>query len=80
MPRRGESVPFAFVAEAESFRSNVAPPPPPPVGAGQRLRTALGALGVVAGLVGALVLGVPALDAGENGGTAGTQQEAARGR
>ncbi len=27
MSRRGESVPFAFIAEADRFRSNVTPPP-----------------------------------------------------
>ena len=27
MFRRGESVPFAFIADAERFRSNVTPPP-----------------------------------------------------
>lgn len=29
MFHRREAVPFAFVAEADAFRSNVTPPPPP---------------------------------------------------
>ena len=61
MFRRREPVPFAFVAEADRFRSNVTPPPrtdaPPPSG---RPVTLIG-LTVVAGLVGSLMLGVPAL-------------------
>jgi len=62
MSRRGESVPFAFLADAERFRSNIAPPPPPQRSAAQRAGSALFGLTVVAGLVGSLLLGLPALD------------------
>ena len=64
MFRRGESVPFAFVAEADRFRSNVTPPPKPPRTRGQRAGSLLFGLTVVAGLVGSLVVGGPALDPG----------------
>ncbi|MGV4988097.1 hypothetical protein ACVB8X_28400 [Streptomyces sp. NRAIS4] len=61
MFRRREPVPFAFLAEADRFRSNVTPPP--------RLRASFGeitgrwllGLILVAGLVGALILGMPAM-------------------
>jgi hypothetical protein len=63
MHRRGESVPFAFVAESERFRSNVDVRP------ARRRRSARELAGnvllgttIVAGLVGALVLGQPALE------------------
>ncbi|MBA0051898.1 hypothetical protein E0L36_13620 [Streptomyces sp. AJS327] len=63
MFRRGEPVPFAFIADAERYRSNVAPPPSPPRSTGQRAGSLLVGLTIVSGLVGALLLGVPALDA-----------------
>ncbi|MEU2183278.1 hypothetical protein [Streptomyces thermolilacinus] len=77
-PRR-EAVPFAFVAETDRFRSNVTPParqrPSLPEMAG---RTLIG-LTVVAGLVGSLLFGMPALQAGPQ--AAQTQQsEASEGR
>lgn len=64
MFRRGESVPFAFVAEAERFRSNVTPPPKPRRTAGERAGSVLFGVTVVAGLVGSLLVGGPALDPG----------------
>ncbi|MCQ0023406.1 hypothetical protein M4914_10900 [Streptomyces somaliensis DSM 40738] len=77
-PRR-EAVPFAFVAETERFRSNVTPParqrPGVPEIAG---RTLIG-LTVVAGLVGSLLFGMPALQTGPQ--TGHTQRaEASEGR
>lgn len=64
MFRRGETVPFAFVAEAERFRSNVTPPPKPRRTAGQMAGSVLFGVTVIAGLVGSLVVGGPALDPG----------------
>ncbi|MFI9625836.1 hypothetical protein [Streptomyces sp. NPDC052042] len=61
MFRRRESVPFAFVAEADQFRSNVTPPPRERASASQLAARSLVGLTVVAGLVGSLVLGIPAL-------------------
>ena len=61
MFRRREPVPFAFVAEADRFRSNVAPPPRQRASAGQIAGRWLLGLTIVAGLVGSLVLGMPAL-------------------
>ncbi len=63
MIRRREPVPFAFVAEADRFRSNVAPPPRERASFGQLAGRWLLGLTVVAGLVGALVIGTPALSA-----------------
>jgi hypothetical protein len=62
MPRRGESVPFAFIADADRFRSNVTPPPRARRTAAEKAGSALFGLTVVAGLAGSLILGVPALD------------------
>ncbi|MFJ3307899.1 hypothetical protein ACIPSA_33400 [Streptomyces sp. NPDC086549] len=56
-----EPVPFAFLAEADTFRSNVAPPPRQRSSAGQRAGRWLLGLTMVAGLVGSVVLGMPAL-------------------
>ncbi|MFB7995701.1 hypothetical protein ACFC4G_23115 [Streptomyces sp. NPDC056002] len=61
MFRRREPVPFAFIAEADKFRSNVTPPPRERASAGQIAGRSLVGLTVVAGLVGALLLGMPAL-------------------
>ncbi|MFI2645985.1 hypothetical protein [Streptomyces sp. NPDC018610] len=61
MFRRREPVPFAFVAEADRFRSNVAPPPRRRASAGEMAGRCLLGLTIVAGLVGSLVLGLPAL-------------------
>ncbi|MEE1931050.1 hypothetical protein V1J52_23200 [Streptomyces sp. TRM 70351] len=62
MSRRGEPVPFAFVADADRFRSNVEPPPRERATAGELAGRALLTLVVVAGLVGSLLLAWPALD------------------
>lgn len=61
MSRRREPVPFAFLAEADFFRSNVAPPPRERASAGQIAGRWLMGLTIVAGLVGALVIGMPAM-------------------
>ncbi|MEG3631328.1 hypothetical protein [Streptomyces poriticola] len=61
MIRRREPVPFAFVAEADRFRSNVAPPPRERASFGQIAGRSLLGLTIVAGLVGSLVIGMPAL-------------------
>ncbi|MGW8358212.1 hypothetical protein [Streptomyces wedmorensis] len=66
MFRRKEAVPFAFVAEADHFRSNVTPPPRERLGATEIVGRTLLGLTVVAGLVGALVLGMPSLQAGDS--------------
>lgn len=75
MSGRREPVPFAFVAEADRFRSNVAPPPRERPSAGQTAGRWLLGLTLVAGLVGSLVIGTPALSSGSSG--AGTQQQQA---
>ncbi|MER6915466.1 hypothetical protein ABT354_27650 [Streptomyces sp. NPDC000594] len=66
MFRRREAVPFAFVARAEAdrFESNVAPPPRQRPSFSQLTGRTLIGLTVVAGLVGSLLLGVPALESG----------------
>ncbi|MFE9095603.1 hypothetical protein [Streptomyces sp. NPDC007264] len=61
MSRRREPVPFAFLTEADSFRSNVAPPPRRRPSAGETAGRWLLGLTVVAGLVGALVIGLPSM-------------------
>jgi hypothetical protein len=61
MFRRGEPVPFAFVAEADRFRSNVTPPPRERATRAQLAVRVLATLTVVASLVGAVILGAPAL-------------------
>ncbi|MFI6337378.1 hypothetical protein [Streptomyces sp. NPDC050535] len=61
MFRRREPVPFAFLAEADQFRSNVTPPPRERPSAGQMAGRWLIGLTVVTGLIGALIIGMPAL-------------------
>ncbi|WP_031148892.1 hypothetical protein OHA91_11235 [Streptomyces erythrochromogenes] len=61
MFRRREPVPFAFVAEADRFRSNVTPPPRVRLGKAQLAARSLVGLTVVAGLAGSLLFGIPAL-------------------
>ncbi|MCT9079523.1 hypothetical protein [Streptomyces fulvoviolaceus] len=61
MLRRREPVPFAFVAEADRFRSNVTAPPRERASVGQMAGNWLLGLTIVAGLVGSLVIGMPAL-------------------
>ncbi|MFE2586380.1 hypothetical protein [Streptomyces sp. NPDC059378] len=75
MSRRREPVPFDFLAEADRFRSNVAPPPGERASAGQIAGRWLLGLTVVAGLVGALLIGMPALTLDHS--TTGTQQSQA---
>ncbi|MCX5203816.1 hypothetical protein OG897_20460 [Streptomyces sp. NBC_00237] len=78
MFRRREAVPFAFVAEADRFRSNVVPPTPERPSASQVLGRSLIGLTVVAGLVGSLLFGLPALDPQNAPGKA-QQSEASEG-
>ncbi|NJQ02212.1 hypothetical protein [Streptomyces zingiberis] len=80
MSRRRDSVPFAFIAEAERFRSNVTPPPRSGRSPAELARGALLSLLAVGGLAGALLLGVPALDAGNQGTTGTSVTEVAGGR
>ncbi|MER6025662.1 hypothetical protein [Streptomyces sp. NPDC001851] len=61
MFRRREPVPFAFLAEADRFRSNVAPPPRQRASIGEMAGRWLLGLTIVAGLVGALVIALPAM-------------------
>ncbi|MGW0817208.1 hypothetical protein ACWD00_28900 [Streptomyces viridiviolaceus] len=61
MIRRREPVPFAFVAEADRFRSNVTPPPRERASFGQMAGRWLLGLTIIAGLAGSLVIGMPAL-------------------
>ncbi|MFJ1971451.1 hypothetical protein ACIO93_22550 [Streptomyces sp. NPDC087903] len=75
MFRRREPVPFAFLAEADRFRSNVTPPPRDRVPRGQMAGRWLLGLTIVAGLVGSLALGMPALSADQS--SARTQQSQA---
>jgi len=77
MFRRREPVPFAFVAEADRFRSNVTPPPRERASAGQMAGRWLLGLTLVAGLVGSLVLGMPALSTGTH--TPAQQSQASQG-
>ncbi|GHF82713.1 hypothetical protein ACFFSH_22720 [Streptomyces filamentosus] len=79
MFRRAEAVPFAFVAEADEFRSNVTPPPRERLRPGQVVGRTLLGLTVVAGLVGSLVLGMPSLDS-TNSPTHQQQSEASDNR
>jgi hypothetical protein len=72
---RREPVPFAFVAEADRFRSNVAPPPRERASVGQMAGRWLLGLTLVAGLVGSLVIGMPAMSSDPSG--SGTQQSQA---
>ncbi|ANW17763.1 hypothetical protein [Streptomyces clavuligerus] len=67
MSRRREAVPFAFVAhaEADSFDSNVAPPPRVRATPSQLAARTLVGLTVTAGLVGALLFGLPAMESGQ---------------
>ncbi|MFF0450927.1 hypothetical protein ACFYT4_31875 [Streptomyces sp. NPDC004609] len=70
MFRRREAVPFSFVAESDSFRSNVTPPPRERPSASQLMGRALIGLTIAAGLAGSLLFGVPALESGEEPGRA----------
>ncbi|MCX4407544.1 hypothetical protein ACFV8Z_55000 [Streptomyces sp. NPDC059837] len=79
MFRRRESVPFAFIAEADQFRSNVTPPPRGRASGGEIFGRWLLGLTVVAGLVGALVLGMPSLSLDQSSATT-QHSEASNGR
>ncbi|MEU9191435.1 hypothetical protein AB0D14_44595 [Streptomyces sp. NPDC048484] len=79
MFRRREPVPFAFIAEAGKFRSNVTPPPRQRASVGEVAGRWLVGLTVVAGLVGSLLVGLPAVSADIS--PADTQQsDASQGR
>ncbi|MER6467701.1 hypothetical protein [Streptomyces collinus] len=77
MFRRREPVPFAFLAEADRFRSNVAPPPRRRASVGEMAGRWLLGLTIVAGLVGSVVLGTPALSTPS--GTPSPQSQASHG-
>ncbi|MGW0733567.1 hypothetical protein [Streptomyces sp. NPDC002851] len=79
MFRRREPVPFAFIAEADKYRSNVTPPPRQRATTGQILGHTLVGLTVVAGLVGSLLFGLPALSPDQSPGKT-QQSEASDGR
>jgi hypothetical protein len=78
MFRRREPVPFAFLAEADRFRSDVTPPPRERASAGQIAGRWLLGLTIVAGLVGSLVVGMPALST--DTATPTQQSQASQGR
>jgi hypothetical protein len=78
MFRRREPVPFAFLAEADRFRSDVTPPPRERASLGQIAGQWLLGLTIVAGLVGSLVLGMPALST--DTATQTQQSQASEGR
>jgi hypothetical protein len=80
MFRRREAVPFAFVAEADRFRSNVTPPARQRPSISEVTGRTLIGLTVVAGLVGSLLFGLPALEAGPTATGHGQQSEASHGR
>ncbi|MFE2046775.1 hypothetical protein ACFXAZ_38850 [Streptomyces sp. NPDC059477] len=79
MFRRREPVPFAFLAEADSFRSNVTPPPRARPSAGQIAGRSLLGLTIVAALIGSLVVGMPALEQ-DRSATPTQQSQATDGR
>ncbi|AWW37240.1 MULTISPECIES: hypothetical protein [Streptomyces] len=79
MFRRREPVPFAFLAEADRFRSNVAPPPRERATAGQIAGRSLMGLTIVAALIGSLIVGMPALEP-DQASTPTQQSRAADGR
>ncbi|MDV7219520.1 hypothetical protein [Streptomyces prunicolor] len=79
MFRRREPVPFAFIAETDRFRSNVTPPPRERASAGQIAGRWLLGLTIIAGIVGSLVLGMPALSQ-NNLSTQNQQSQAADNR
>lgn len=78
MFRRREPVPFAFLAEADRFRSNVTPPPRERASAGEIAGRWLLGLTMVGALVGSLLVGMPALS--QDQPARQTQQSQADGR
>jgi hypothetical protein len=79
MFRRREPVPFAFLAEADRFRSNVTPPPRERASIGEIAGRWLFGLTIVAALVGSLVVGTPALELDQSS-TPAQQSQASDGR
>ncbi|MGV9254267.1 hypothetical protein [Streptomyces sp. NPDC003697] len=79
MFHRRETVPFAFVAEADRFRSNVAPPPRQRASAGTIAGRCLLGLTIVAAFAGSLIFGIPALSVDHSTAPA-PQSQAAHGR
>ncbi|MGX1133584.1 hypothetical protein RKD49_005774 [Streptomyces glaucescens] len=79
MFRRREPVPFAFLAEADRFRSNVTPPPRERASLGEIAGRWLMGLTIVAALVGSLVVGMPALELDQSS-TPAQQSQASDGR
>ncbi|GHC71738.1 hypothetical protein AB0K89_29415 [Streptomyces cinnamoneus] len=80
MFRRREPVPFAFVAEAERYRSNVTPPPRDRASRSEIAGRTLVGLTVAAGLIGALLFGIPSLETGPQHKPHTQQSEANAGR
>ncbi|GAA2725779.1 MULTISPECIES: hypothetical protein [Streptomyces] len=80
MFRRREPVPFAFVAEAERYRSNVTPPPRDRASRVEIAGRTLVGLTVAAGLVGALLFGMPSLETGPQNTHHSQKSEANAGR
>ncbi|MEV0266594.1 hypothetical protein AB0I49_35335 [Streptomyces sp. NPDC050617] len=80
MFRRREPVPFAFVAEAERYRSNITPPPRERASRSQLAGRVLVGLTVTTGLVGALLFGMPSLEPGGHSTQHAQQSEASNGR
>lgn len=78
--RRREPVPFAFVAEAERFRSNVTPPPKERATASEIAGRTLMGLTIVAMFAGALLFGMPSMEAGAENPHQTQQSEASNGR
>jgi hypothetical protein len=75
MFRRREAVPFTFVAEADRFSSNVTPPARERPSLSQVASRSLMGLTIVCGLVGSLLLGLPALETGQTPGQAAQQSQ-----
>ncbi|MGK5732311.1 hypothetical protein [Streptomyces sp. URMC 124] len=80
MFRRREPVPFAFVAEAERYRSNVTPPPRERPSRSQLAGRVLVGLTVTTGLVGALLFGMPSLQPSPQDTHQSQRSEASDGR
>ncbi|MFC5724995.1 hypothetical protein ACFP1Z_33120 [Streptomyces gamaensis] len=80
MFRRREPVPFAFVAEAERYRSNVTPPPRDRASRGEIAGRLLVGLTVTCGLVGALLFGMPSMQTPVPGQHQSQQSQASDGR
>lgn len=78
MFHRREAVPFAFVSEADAFRSNVTPPPRVRPSRSQLLGRVLVGLTVVGGLAGSLLFGLPALETDRTSGHSQTSEASQR--